>query len=75
MKHLKKLLDWFINLFQDRYEITVSIDAKYGNSDDQKFIANKIIIQKEKPLKFRTEEDQIIEFRTSSGLNYIIKEL
>ena len=75
MKHLKKLLDWFINLFQDRYEITVSIDAKYGNSDDQKFIANEIIIQKEKHLKFRTEEDQIIEFRTSSGLNYIIKEL
>lgn len=75
MKHLKKLLDWFINLFQDRYEIIVSIDAKYGNSDDQKFIANKIIIQKEKHLKFRTEEDQIIEFRTSSGLNYIIKEL
>ncbi len=75
MKHLKKLLDWFINLFQDRYEILVSIDAKYGNSDDQKFIANKIIIQKEKHLKFRTEEDQIIEFRTSSGLNYIIKEL
>ena len=26
----------------------MSIDAKYGNSDDQKFIANKIIIQKEK---------------------------
>lgn len=75
MKHLKKLLDWFINLFQDRYEIIVSIDAKYGNSDDQKFIAKKIIIQKEKHLKFRTEEDQIIEFRTSSGLNYIIKEL
>ena len=75
MKHLKKLLDWFINLFQDRYEIIVSIDAKYGNSDDQKFIANKIIIQKEKHLKFRTEEEQIIEFRTSSGLNYIIKEL
>ena len=75
MKHLKKLLDWFINLFQDRYEITGSIDAKYGNNDDQKFIANKIIIQKEKHLKFRTEEDQIIEFRTSSGLNYIIKEL
>jgi hypothetical protein len=75
VKHLKKLLDWFINLFQDRYEILVSIDAKYGNSDDQKFIANKIIIQKEKHLKFRTEEDQIIEFRTSSGLNYIIKEL
>ena len=60
MTHLKKLLDWFINLFQDRYEITVSIDAKYGNSDDQKFIANKIIIQKEKHLKFRTVEDQII---------------
>ena len=75
MKHLKKLLDWFINLFQDRYEIIVSIDAKYGNSDDQKFIANKIIIQKENHLKFRTEEDQIIEFRTSSELNYIIKEL
>ena len=53
----------------------MSIDAKYGNSDDQKFIANKIIIQKEKDLKFRTEEDQIIEFRTSSGLNYIIKQV
>ena len=33
------------------------------------------IIQKEKHLKFRTEEDQIIEFRTSSGLNYIIKQV
>ena len=75
MKQLRNLLDWFLNLFRTRYEIIVSFDTRYGNNDDQKYIAKKLFTQTEKHLKFRTEEDQMVEFKSSSGLNYIIKEL
>ena len=75
MKQLKKLLNWFLNLFRNRYEIIVSFDTRYGNNDDQKYIAKKLFTQTEKHLKFRTEENQLVEFKSASGLNYIIKEL
>tara|TARA_B100000123_G_C25673582_1_gene403101 strand:- start:657 stop:884 length:228 start_codon:yes stop_codon:yes gene_type:complete len=75
VKQLRNLLDWFLSLFRTRYEIIVSFDTRYGNNDDQKYIAKKLFTQTEKHLKFRTEEDQMVEFKSSSGLNYIIKEL
>ena len=31
-------------------------------------------IQKEKHLKFRDEDDKIIEYRSSNGLNFIIED-
>ena len=75
MKQLKKLLDWILSFFRTRYEILVSFDTRYGNNDDQSFIAKKLFTTTEKHLKFRTDENQLIEFKSASGLNYIIKEL
>ena len=61
--------------FQERYEITVSFNKEYGDSDDKTYITKKILVQKEKHLKFRDEDGYLIEYRSSTGLNYIIKEL
>jgi hypothetical protein len=46
----------------------------YGDSDDRTFIAKKIIVQKEKHLKFRDEDGKVIEYRSSGGLNFIIED-
>ena len=37
-------------------------------------LQKKILIQKEKHLKFRDEDNRVVEFRSSSGLNYIIED-
>jgi phage-related protein len=79
MDNLKKLgrwvFNWFLSLFQTRYKVTVSFNKEYGDSDDRTFITKKILVQKEKHLKFRDEDDRIIEYRSASGLNYIIEDV
>tara|TARA_B100000085_G_scaffold26572_1_gene22154 strand:- start:1841 stop:2068 length:228 start_codon:yes stop_codon:yes gene_type:complete len=75
VKQLKKLLNWFLSLFLTRYEITVSFNKEWGDADDRTYIAKKILTQKEKHLKFRTEDNEVVEYRSAAGLNYIIKEL
>ena len=62
------------SMFVTRYLITVSFNSVYGDSDDRQFIAKKIIVQKEKHLKFRDEEGKVIEYRSSGGLNFIIED-
>ena len=74
MKILRTLLNWFINLFRTRYKVTVSFDRVYGNDDDQSYIAKRILIQKEKHLKFVDEYGKVVNFRGSAGLNYIIQD-
>ena len=49
--------NWFISLFQERYEVTVSFNKEWGDADD------------------RTEDNEVVEYRSAAGLNYIIKEL
>ena len=66
---------WFISLFQERYEITVSFNKEWGDADDRTYITKKILVQKEKHLKFRTEDTEVVEYRSAAGLNYIIKEI
>ena len=61
-------------LFRTRYEVTVSFNKEWGDADDKSYIVKKISVQKEKHLKFTTEDDEVVEYR-SAGLNYIIKEL
>ena len=61
-------------MFVKRYLVTVSFNNVYGDSDDRKFIAKKLIVQKEKHLKFRDEEGKVIEYRSSGGLNFIIED-
>lgn len=60
--------------FTTRYKVTVSFNSIYGDSDDRVFITRKVLIQKEKHLKFRDDHGKIVEYRSSGGLNYIIEE-
>ena len=72
---LKKVIDWIVSLFTTRYKITVSFNKEYGDSDDKSYVSKKILVQKEKHLKFRDENNRLIEYRSASGLNYIIEDI
>ena len=72
---LKVFLTWFIDLFRTRYKITVSFNKEYGDADDKSYISKKIITKKEKHLKFKDENNNLIEYRSASGLNYIIEDM
>ena len=71
---LKRLWKWIKSLFQTRYRVTVSFNKEWGDADDRTYITKKIIVQKEKHLKFRDDHGKIVEYRSSGGLNYIIEE-
>jgi|TARA_R100001082_G_scaffold24695_2_gene12110 hypothetical protein len=72
---LKFFLKWFVDLFKTRYKITVSFNKEYGDADDKIYITKKIITKKEKHLKFKDENNNLIEYRSASGLNYIIEDV
>jgi hypothetical protein len=72
---LKLVLNWFVDLFKTRYKITVSFNKEYGDADDKIYITKKIITKKEKHLKFKDENNNLIEYRSASGLNYIIEDV
>lgn len=71
---MKNIWTWIKSLFLTRYKITVSFNKEWGDADDRSYIVKKVLIQKEKHLKFRTDEDKIVEYRSSAGLNYIIED-
>ena len=73
-KWFELIFKWFISLFQTRYKITVSFNKEYGDADDRTYISKKIITQKEKHLKFRDEDNKLVEYRSAAGLNYIIED-
>ena len=60
-KWVKYIYEWIKSLFTTRYRVTVSFNSVYGDADDRTFIAKKIITQKEKHLKFRDEDNRIID--------------
>ena len=72
---LKLVLKWFVDLFKTRYKITVSFNKEYGDADDKVYVSKKIITKKEKHLKFKDENNNLIEYRSASGLNYIIEDV
>lgn len=72
---MRKLIDWIISLFVKRYQIRVSFNKEYGDADDKVYISKKIIVQKEKHLKFRDLNNKTIEYRSAGGLNYIIEDM
>ena len=72
---IKLALNWIIDLFKTRYKITVSFNKEYGDADDKSYISKKIITKKEKHLKFKDENNNLIEYRSASGLNYIIEDM
>ena len=69
----KKFYDWLIKFFEPRYKITVSFNKEYGDTDDKVYTSKKILIQKEKHLKFRSLDKRLIEYRSATCLNYIIE--
>jgi hypothetical protein len=75
LKIFKDFVLWIVDLFRTRYKITVSFNKEYGDSDDKTYISKKILVQKEKHLKFRDENNRLIEFRSAAGLNYIIEDI
>jgi hypothetical protein len=72
---MRKLIDWIVSLFVQRYQIRVSFNKEYGDSDDKVYISKKIIVQKENHLKFRDLNNKTIEYRSAGGLNYIIEDM
>ena len=52
-----------------------AINKIYGDAYDKSYISKKIITQKEKHLKFKDENNRLVEFRSSAGLNYIIEDV
>ena len=72
---MRKLIDWIISLFVQRYQIRVSFNKEYGDSDDKVYISKKILVQKENHLKFRDLNNKTIEYRSAGGLNYIIEDM
>ena len=72
---IKRCWIWLKSKFVPHYKVTVSYNNVWGDSDDQVFIAKKIISQKEKFLKFRTESGQTVQFSGAEGLNYKIEDI
>ncbi len=71
----KRFWNWLKSLFQTRYKVTVSFNTQYGDSDDRTYVTKKVLVQKEKHLKFKDEHGKIIDYKSAIGLNYIIEEL
>jgi len=75
LNKIKLIIKWVIELFKKRYKVTVSFNKEYGDADDRSYITKKILIQKEKHLKFRDEDNKLVEYRSAAGLNYIIEDI
>ena len=62
--------------FAPEYQITVfRTQDLTGNVFKDEYTSKKILIQKEKHLKFRDSEKRIVEIRSAKGLDYRIVEL
>ena len=72
---MKKIFQWIFNLFKTRYKVTVSFNKEYGDADDKTYISKKLITQKENHLKFRDENNKLVEYRSAGGLNYVIEDV
>ena len=72
---IKRWWIWLKSKFVPLYKVTVSFNNVWGDSDDQVFLVKKIITQKEKHLKFRTNSGEVIQFTGAEGLNYKIEEI
>ena len=72
---MSKFIDWFTSLFETRYKLLVSYNSTYGDADDQEFIVVKFYTKKDKYLKFKTVDKEVVEIRGAEGLNYRIQEL
>ena len=75
MEKARKFWLWLVSKFFPRYELTVSYNQTWGDSDDRSFTVKKFYKRNEKYLKFKTHEGDMIEIRGAEGLNYRIEQL
>ena len=66
---------WLVSKFLPRYELTVSYNQTWGDSDDKTYTVKKFYKKQPKYLKFRTHEGDLVEITGAEGLNYRIEEL
>lgn len=73
---MDKLMNWLRSLFHTEYEITIYRQSEQtGQMYKSQYVARKLLVQKEKHLKFRDwETKKMIEVRSSKGLDYKIEE-
>ena len=63
---------WLITWFRPRWNLEVSYNKEWGDSDDRKYVVKKFYIKKPNYLKFKTHEGDVVEVSSPSGLNYRI---
>ena len=72
---LKAFWYWLKSLFITHYQLKVSYNHTWGDSDDQEFVVKKFHKKQEKYLSFTTQDGELVEIRGANGLNYKIEEL
>ena len=72
---LKAFWLWIVSKFFPRYELTVSYNQTWGDSDDKTYMVKKFYKKQPKYLRFRTHEGDLVEITGAEGLNYRIEEL
>ena len=75
MAKLKAFWLWLVAKFFPRYELTVSYNQTWGDTDDRAFTVKKFYKRTDKYLKFKTHEGDLVEIRGAQGLNYRIEEI
>ena len=75
-ERLKKIWNAIKYWFAPEYKITVfRTQDLTGNVFKDEYTSKKILIQKEKHLKFRDKDKRVVEIRSAKGLDYRIVEL
>ena len=72
---LIKTWKWFYRLFVTEYRLTVSYNSTWGDADDREYIVRKFYNRKDKYLRFKTSDGDLVEIRGAEGLNYRIEAL
>ena len=75
MAKIKAFWLWLVAKFFPRYELTVSYNQTWGDTDDRAFTVKKFYKRTDKYLKFKTHEGDMVEIRGAQGLNYRIEQL
>lgn len=75
MKLIKKIFKWFIELFYKEYNLAVSFNNTWGDSDDRQYRVRKFYKISDKYIKFKDIDRNIVEIRGAEGLNIRIEEI
>ena len=71
-KKIKSLVLWVVAWFSPRWDLEVSYNKEWGDSDDRVYTVKKFMVKKPNHLKFITHDKDIVEISSPSGLNYRI---